>query len=167
MAKKKDSTSIIKKGVTLLASVLVFVFMFLEMLAVKSKASILGFQQKEWSSEGISLYDLIFGEANESIRENLTTTNIVLWVAFVLAVVAIVAAALAFVMKKQGSTLARLSGGLLVLAMLALFIINFNKAEFVWLGTGSTIYVTNMTVLYFISLVISVVGLASAASLKK
>ena len=34
---KKDSMCLLKKGVTLAASVLVFIFMFLELLAVKSK----------------------------------------------------------------------------------------------------------------------------------
>lgn len=168
MAKKKsDSTSLIKKGITLVASVVTFIFFFLEMLAIRSKGSLLGFEKD--SKEGVKVFDLLFSEDYESLRENLSTTNIILWIVFILAIVAIVAAILAFVMK-QGAMLSKASGVLLVLAMALLFVVNIDKGEFDALGLGiakAETWVTNITALYFVSLGISCVGLGSALTLKK
>lgn len=168
MAKKKsDSTSLIKKGITLVAAVVAFIFFFLEMLAIRSKGSLLNVETE--SKEGVKFFDLLFNEDYASVRENLSTTNIVLWVVFILTILAVVAAVLAFVMKK-GAKLSKASGVLLVLAMILLFVVNFDKAEFNALGLGiakAETWVTNITALYFASLGVSCVGLLSSLTLKK
>lgn len=162
---KKDSISLIKKGITLLAAVLTFIFMFLEMLAVKTKVTLLG--KESVNSEGVKLSEVLFNEDYELVREELSLTTVILWVAFIFTVLAVVVSALSFVMKK-GSTFSKLGGILLVVAMLALFVVNLDKASggVGGLFTGET-WITNLTALYFVSLVVSIAGLGSALTLKK
>lgn len=164
---KKDPMALVKKGITLAASVLVFIFMFLELLAIKSKGSLFG-KESDVSTEGVKLSDLLFNEDFEIVRENLSTTTTILWVVFALVVLAVVVSALALFVRKKGSLMAKVGGALLVVAMVALFVVNTDKATFSVLGFASSeTWVSNITVLYFVSLALSVAGLASAIALKK
>ena len=167
MAKKKtknDSMSLIRKGIALAASVVTFVFFFLEMMAIRVKATVLG--KENVSTEGVKFSDLLFNEDYEALREELGLATTIMWVVFVLAILAIVATALAFVMKK-GSTFSKLGAGLLVVGMLLLFVVNFDVSTLdVYFAKGET-NISNITALYFVSLALSVGGLASVATLKK
>lgn len=58
----------------------------------------------------------------------------------------------------------KVSADLLVIAMVLFFVINFDKVESV---LKITTWFSNVTVLYFVSLVLFVVGFASVAKLKK
>lgn len=164
---KKDSMCLLKKGVTLAASVLVFIFMFLELLAVKSKGSLFG-KESDVETEGVKFIDLLFHEDFEVIREELSTTTMILWVSFVLVILAIILSAISLIVKKKGSLFAKVGGVLLVVSMLVLFVVNSDKATLSVLGLASAeTWISNITVLYFVSLVLSVGGLVSALSLKK
>jgi len=162
---KKDSTNSIKKGITLVAAVLTFIFMFLEMLAVKTKVTLFG--KEAVNSEGIKLTELLFNEDYELVREALSTTTAMLWISFICVALAVVVSLLAFVMKK-GNSFSKVGGMLLVVGMLVLFVTNLDKASggIGGLFTGET-WITNITTLYFVSLVASIVGLGSALTLKK
>lgn len=164
---KKSSINLIKKGITLLASVLVFVFLFLEVLAIKSKGSLLG-KESDTATTSVKFSEILFNEDYEIVREELGLTAIILWATFILVILSIATSLLSLIAKKQGTSLAKLGGGLLVVSMVILFAINLDKAEFSLGGfASSTTWISNMTSLYFVSLVTSIVGLGSALTLKK
>ena len=170
MAKKKksakNSMSLIRKGIALLASVLTGVFFFLEMLAIRTKTtSILGTESV--TTEGVKFFDVLFGEDYyELLREELSLATVVMWAVFVLTIVAVVLTALAFIMKK-GAMFSKLGAGILVVAMLLLFVVNFDVATLnIVIAKGDT-NISNITALYFVSLLASFVGLGSVATLKK
>ena len=168
---KKNSMNLIKKGITLAAAVLTFVFLFLEVLAVKVKTVLFegtALEKVDVGSEGVKFSDLLFNEDYSPFREELSLTTVVLWAVFILVIIALVVSVLSFVMNKQGTLLAKVGGGLLVAAMVVLFVVNFDKSAggISGLATGET-WVTNITALYFVSLVVSFVGLGSALTLKK
>lgn len=164
---KKDPMCLVKKGIALASSILVFVFMFLEFLALKSKGSLFG-KESEVSTEGVKLSEVLFNEDFEAVRENLGTTTTVLWVSFIFVILAVVVCALSLFIKKKGSLCAKIGSVLLVAAMLVLFVVNTDKATFSVLGLASAeTWISNITALYFVSLVLSVAGLVSSLSLKK
>lgn len=167
MAKKKSSkktNSLIMKGVTALSSVLVLVFMFLNELVIKVKSSTLITKESTTKTE-VSFFKVLFNEDYASLRENFSLTTTIMWIVFVLAVVSLVAAVLAFVASK-GALLSKVSGVLLVLAMLLLFVVNFEKNTVdLYVAKGET-SVSNITVLYFVSLVFSGLGLVSSLNVK-
>ena len=165
---KKDSMSLIKKGISLVAAAVTFVFMFLEMLAVSTRGSLFG-KEGDIASEGVKYFDVLFGDEAiyESIRENLSLTTIILWVVFVMAILAVAFCVISFLVKK-GAKFSKLGSGLLFVAMLLLFVVNFDKASFSLGGLASSeTWISNITVLYFVSLVFSGAGFVSALSLKK
>ena len=102
---KKDPMALIKKGITLVVSVLAFIFMFLENLAVKSKGSLFG-KESDVSTEGVKLSDVLFHEDFEVVREELSLTTTILWVSFILVILAVVVCAASLIIKKKGSVYA-------------------------------------------------------------
>lgn len=167
MAKKSvsnDMMSMIKKGIALLASILTFIFFFLEMVAIRTKTTVLG--KESISTEGVKFFDILFSEDYETIREELGLATTIMWIVFILTIAAIVLTVLAFIMKK-GTMFSKLGAGLLVVAMLLLFVVNADVATLdLYIAKGDT-NISNITTLYFVSLVISIVGLGSVATLKK
>ena len=164
---KKDPMCLVKKGIALAASVLVLVFMFFDFLAIKSQASLLG-KESNVSTESVKLSEVLFSEDFEVVRENLSTTTMILWMTFIFVLLAAVICALSLFIKRKGSLCAKMGSVLLVLAMLLLFVVNTDKATFSVLGFASAeTWVSNITGLYFVSLVLSLVGLISTFSLKK
>ena len=172
MAKKKTKASknmvcLIKKGVALLAAVVTFVFFFLEMLAVKSvsSSSLFG-NTKTTTTDGVTFAKLLFNEDYEIYREELGLTTVILWVVFVLVILSILALVASFVAKK--SIVAKFGAGVLVVALLLLFVVNLDKAtiDFGSLGKKDT-FITNITALYFIALGLSAAGLGATVTLKK
>ena len=164
MAKKKktnDSVSLIRKGIAALASVLTFIFFFLEMIAYKVVGKNVLTGKEVVDTTGVKVSEFLFSEDFAKLRETYSTANTILWIVFILTILAIVATVLAFVMK-QGAMFSKIGAGLLVVAMLLMFIVGTDKTELI-----TTNYFTNITVLYFVSLVLSVGGLASVATLKK
>lgn len=172
MAKKKsknNSNSMIMKVVTLICSIIIFVFLFLEILVFKGKGNILGFNfSNSEDPETVSLSNFLFNEDYESLREELSTTTSILWIAFILVILSMIISLLSLFVKKQGSLLAKVSGFVLVVSMMALFIINLDKytLDAGFLGNGE-LYLSNLTVMYFVSLAVSGVGLVSSLNLKK
>ena len=164
---KKDPMCLVKKCIALAASVLVLVFMFFDFLAIKSQASLLG-KESNVSTESVKLSEVLFSEDFEVVRENLSTTTMILWMTFIFVLLASVICALSLFIKRKGSLCAKMGSVLLVLAMLLLFVINTDKATFSVLGFASAeTWVSNITGLYFVALVLSLVGLISTFSLKK
>lgn len=167
MAKRKSknkTTSLVRKGVALLASVVTFVFLFLEIIAVKTKATVFGKESVE--TEGVKFSEILFNEDYELLREELSLTTIVMWAVFVLALLAVVTTALALVMKK-GAKFAKLGAVLLVVAMVVLFVVNFESPVTLdLLIAKGEVSITNITALYFVALVLSLGGLVSVAKLK-
>ena len=164
---KKDPMCLVKKGIALASSVLVLVFMFFDFLAIKSQASLLG-KESNVSTESVKLSEVLFSEDFEVVRENLSTTTMILWMTFIFVLLASVICALSLFIKRKGSLCAKMGSVLLVLALLLLFVVNTDKATFSVLGFASAeTWVSNITGLYFVSLVLSLVGLISTFSLKK
>ncbi len=161
MAKKGSSSSnagLVKKGIALLCSVVTFIFFFLEMISVVFVSELAG----KSDSEGVKVSDLLFNSDYESIRESFSTTTIVLWISFILVIVAMVLAILSFVMKK-GSLFAKLGSLSLLVGLLLMFIINFDRVG----GELLTTFYTNVSVLYFVALVLSLVSVGVTFTLKK
>ena len=163
MAKKKRSNntvSLVRKAAAVLASVVTFIFFFLEMITYKIVVKNVFTGEKETlSNEGVKVSDFLFNSDYESFREVYGTVNTILWIVFVLVIAAIVISALAFVMKK-GAIFSKIGACLLVLGMLLMFIVNFDKPE------NITSYFTNITALYFVALVLSIAATASVITLK-
>ena len=162
MAKKKsknNSVSLIRKGIAVLASVLTFIFLFLEFVAVKMKATVLGKEVAE--SEGLKYFDFLVNSDYEMAREEFGLATAIMWVVFVLVALAVVASVLAFVMKK-GSKFSKVGAGLLVVAMVLMFVVNFDKVEALSVET----YITNVTALYFVSLALSLASAGAVVTLK-
>ena len=105
--------------------------------------------------------ELNYNSDYELFRETYSTANTVLWIAFVLVVLSVVALVASLLLKKNGTLVAKIGAGLLVLGLLVMFIINVDKTDVV------VTYYTNVTVLYFIALALSFVGFASVVTLKK
>ena len=164
MAKKKkvnQSETLIRKGIALVASVVTFVFFFLEMIAFKSVGKNILTGKKVVDTTGVKVSDFLFNSDYELFRETYSTANTVLWIAFVLVVLSVVALVASLLLKKNGTLVAKIGAGLLVLGLLVMFIINVDKTDVV------VTYYTNVTVLYFIALALSFVGFASVVTLKK
>ena len=164
MAKKKkvnQSETLIRKGIALVASVVTFVFFFLEMIAFKSVGKNILTGKKVVDTTGVKVSDFLFNSDYEALRETYSTANTVLWIAFVLVVLSVVALVASLLLKKNGSLVAKIGAGLLVLGLLVMFIINVDKTDVI------VTYYTNVTVLYFIALALSLVGCASVFTLKK
>lgn len=164
MAKKKkvnQSETLIRKGIALVASVVTFVFFFLEMIAFKSVSKNILTGKKVVDTTGVKVSDFLFNSDYELFRETYSTANTVLWIAFVLVVLSVVALVASLLLKKNGTLVAKIGAGLLVLGLLVMFIINVDKTDVV------VTYYTNVTVLYFIALALSFVGFASVVTLKK
>lgn len=172
MAKKKKKTStnlvsLIKKGVALFASVVTLVFLFLEMLTVKSvtTSSIVG-ESKSVTTVKTSFSDFLFNEKNELLREELGLTTVILWLVFALVILSVLVLVASFFAKK--SVVARAGACVLVVALLMLFVANF---EVYTISIGKLVetktYVTNITALYFVALGLSIAGFGSVMTLKK
>ena len=164
MAKKKkvnQSETLIRKGIALVASVVTFVFFFLEMIALKSVGKNILTGKKVVDTKGEKVSDFLFNSDYELFRETYSIANTVLWIAFVLVVLSVVALVASLLLKKNGTLVAKIGAGLLVLGLLVMFIINVDKTDVV------VTYYTNVTVLYFIALALSFVGFASVVTLKK
>lgn len=157
---KKNSVSLIRKGIAVLASVVTFIFFFLEMIAYKVVGKNILTGKEVTEKTGVKVSDFLFNEDYSKLRETYSTANTILLVVFVLAIVAILATVLGIVMKK-GSMFSKIGAALLVIAMLLMFVINVDKTELI-----TTNSYTNMTALYFIALALSVGGLVSVATLK-
>lgn len=166
MAKKKkinNTMSLVRKGIALLASVVTFIFLFLEMIAKKTKYVNVLKDENEVKTLGVKFSEFLFNEDYEAVRETFTTATTIMWVVFVLVVVSVIVTALALFVKK-GALVSKLGAGLLVLAMVLMFVINFDKAESI---IKVTTWYSNMTALYFVALALSVGGFASVVTLKK
>lgn len=162
MAKKKsknNSFSLIRKGIALLASVLTFIFLFLEFVAVKVTATVLGNEVAE--SEGLKYFDFLVNSDYEMAREEFGLSTAIMWIVFALVVLAVVISVSAFVMKK-GAKGSKLGAGLLLVAMILMFVVNFDKVEALSVKT----YITNITALYFVSLAVSLISVGAVATLK-
>lgn len=157
---KKNSVSLIRKGIAVLASVVTFIFFFLEMIAYKVVGKNILTGKEVTEKTGVKVSDFLFNEDYSKLRETYSTANTILLVVFVLAIVAILATVLGIVMKK-GTMFSKIGAALLVIAMLLMFVINVDKTELI-----TTNSYTNMTTLYFIALALSVGGLVSVATLK-
>ena len=172
MAKKKkvnNSETLIRKGIALLAAVLTLVFFALDIVAVKMVGSTGLFGGvKESVAEPIAITDVLFEEKGAILRENLTMTNIILWVVSIAVVLSVLLLVVSLLIKKNGCSLAKAGAVILVASLLALFLVSFDKATFSFLGLAeSETYVTNITALYFVALGLSGIGLASVIGLKK
>jgi len=166
MAKKKskNNASLIRKVIGLVASVATFVFFFLEMVAIRTKST--GFGKESVTTEGVKFSDVLFNEDYEIIREELSLATTVMWVVFAMVVLAVVFTTLSLIMKK-GTAMAKFGSGLLLIAMVLLFVVNFDKVTLdLYVAKGET-NISNITTLYFVSLAMSVVGFVSASGLKK
>lgn len=166
MAKKKktnNTMNLLRKGVALLASVVTFVFLFLEMIACKTKYINVLKDESEVETVGVKFSEFLFNEDYEAVREMFSTATTIMWIVFILVVVSVAVTALALFVKK-GAMASKIGAGLLVLAMVLMFVINFDKVETV---LKITTWYSNMTILYFVALALSVVGLVSVAKLKK
>ena len=158
-----------KKGIALVASLVTFVFFFLEMLAVKSVGSTSLFGGgKSVTTTPVTFTKVLFGEDYANLREHLGTTTVVLWVVFVLAILSVLVLLASLLLKKNSNVLAKTGAVVLVVALLALFVVNIDKATLSIFGLAeSETYVTNLTVLYFVALVFSLVGVVSTFTLDK
>lgn len=166
---KKDPLRLVKKCITVASSILVGIFLFLETLVFKGEGNVLGFNFSNSNNpETISPFNFLFKEEYETLREELNLAAVILWIVIILVVVSIVLSALSLLVKKQGSMLAKVGGCLLVVSMVALFVVNLDKVtiDAGFLGSGE-LYLSNLTALYFVSLVTSLVGLGSSLTLKK
>ena len=164
MAKKKKvnkSETLLRKGIALVAAVVTFVFFFLEMIAFKTVGKNLLTGKKVVDTTGVKVSDFLFNSDYELFRETYSTANTILWIAFVLVVLSVVVLVASLLLKKNGSLLAKVGAGLLVLGLLAMFVINVDKTEVV------VTYYTNITAFYFVALALSLVGFASVVTLKK
>lgn len=160
--KKGNKISLFRKCIPLVASVVTFIFFFLEMLVVKGEVYNIFKGQNEVDSEGVSVIEVLFNEDYEFIRENFDTVTSILWIAFIVVIVSIVLTAFALIMKKS-TFFSKLGSGLLVLGILLMFGINFYQLQILAIKT----WISNITSLYFIALGLSVVGFASVVKLKK
>lgn len=164
MAKKKKvngSETLLRKVIALVASVVTFVFFFLEMIAFKSVGKNILTGKKVVDTTGVKVSDFLFNSDYELFRETYSTANTVLWIVFVLVVLSVVALVASLLLKKNGTLVAKIGAGLLVLGLLVMFIINVDKTDVV------VTYYTNVTAFYFIALALSFVGFASVVTLKK
>lgn len=165
MAKKKvnKSESLIRKVIALGAAVITFVFMFLETIAVKlvGKNIVTGEKVVD-ETEGVKISDFLFKEDYKQIREEFSTANTFLWIAFILVIVAVLVLVASLVLKNNDGLLAKVGAGALVLGLVLMFVINTDKVE-----SAITTYFTNITALYFVALALSGAGLASVLGLKK
>lgn len=172
MAKKKkvnNSETLIRKGIALLAAVLTLVFFALDIVAVKMVGStgLFGGASKT-TTEPMSIVSVLLTEDNASLRENLPTATIILWVVSIVVILAVALLVASLLMKKKSNLLAKIGSIALVASLLALFLVSFDKATFSFLGLAeSETYVTNITALYFVALGLSGIGLASVIGLKK
>ena len=165
MAKRKKTNKmavLIRKGVALLASVLTFVFLFLEVISSKTKYLNVIKDKTEVETVGVKFSDFLFSENYETIRETFGTATTIMWVVFVLVVLSMILTAAAFLLKK-GSLASKVGAGVLVLAMVLMFAINLDQVESI---LKVTTWYSNMTGLYFVALAFSVVGMVSVATLK-
>ena len=113
MAKKKktnDSVSLIRKGIAALASVLTFIFFFLEMIAYKVVGKNVLTGKEVVDTTGVKVSEFLFSEDFAKLRETYSTANTILWIVFILTILAIVATVLAFVMK-QGAMFSKIGAG--------------------------------------------------------
>ena len=166
MAKKKKTNnmvSLVKKGIALLASVVTFIFFFLEMIAVKTKYVNVLKDESEVETAGVKFSEFLFSEDYEAVRETFGTATTIMWIVFILVIVSVVLTALAFFMKK-GAMFSKVGSVVLVLAMVLMFVINFDKVETI---LKITTWYSNITALYFVALALSVGGFASVATLDK
>lgn len=160
--KKRSNTSLLRKGIALLASVVTFVFFFLELICKKTKYFNILKDKNEVESTGIKFSEFLFNEEYELVRETFSITTTIMWIVFILAIVSVVFTALALFVKK-GTKVSKLGAGLLVLAMVLMFAMNIDKGEVLKVTT----WYSNMTALYFVALALSVGGFVSVATLKK
>ena len=103
MAKRKKTNKmavLIRKGVALLASVLTFVFLFLEVIASKTKYLNVIKDKTEVETVGVKFSDFLFSENYETIRETFGTATTIMWVVFVLVVLSMILTSAAFLLKK-------------------------------------------------------------------
>ena len=164
MAKKKKvngSETLLRKVIALVASVVTFVFFFLEMIAFKSVGKNILTGKKVVDTTGVKVSDFLFNSDYELFRETYSTANTVLWIVFVLVVLSVVALVASLLLKKNGTLVAKIGAGLLVLGLLVMFIINVDKTDVV------VTYYTNVTAFYFIALALSFVGFASVVTFLK
>lgn len=167
MSKKKNKNSrvgLIRKGIALVSAVVTFVFFFLEIVALRTKSTVFG--KESVTTEGVKFSDILFNEDYEIIREELSLATTVMWVVFAMVVLSVVVIALSLIMKK-GATMAKFGSGLLLIAMVLLFVVNFDKVTLdLYVAKGDT-NISNITALYFVSLAMSGVGVVSTVGLKK
>lgn len=166
MAKKKNSNnsvSLIRKGIALVASIVTFIFFFLEMIALKRKYINVIKDEAEVETLGVKFSDFLFSEDYEAVRETFGTATTIMWIVFILVIASIALTSLAFLMKK-GAMFSKLGAGVLVLAMVLMFVINFDTVESI---IKVTTWYSNITALYFVALALSAGGLASVVTLKK
>ena len=98
MAKKNNSNTLIRRAAALLASVVTFIFLFLEFLAVRTEVTALGEESVE--TEGLKFTKFLFNEDYEAVREEFGLTTVIMWFVFVLVILAVVITALALIMNK-------------------------------------------------------------------
>ena len=116
--------------------------------------------------EGVKFSSVLFSEDYEILREELSLATIIMWITFILVVLSVVVSAFAFFIK-SGVKMSKFGGVLLVVAMVLLFVVNVDKVTLdVYVAKGET-SITNMTVLYFTALVISIGSSISVNILKK
>ena len=168
MAKKKANSTVdlVKKLVAVLASVVTFVFFFMESMALKVSTPNIISGGYSTATEPVKLSDLLFNDDSvyEVIRETYSLATIVMWVSLVLVAVAIVATIYGLVASKNGAKFSKLGAVALLVGVVALFAVNFDVTTNV-LKVETNI--SNLTTLYFVSLGLSVVGLGATATLKK
>ena len=161
---RKNSMNLIRKGIALLISIVTFVFFFLEMMDIRVKTTVLGKENVE--NERVKFSDLLFNEDYEVIREELNLASTVMWVVFVLVIVAVGCAVLGLVMNK-GTTFSKLGSVILLVAMALLFVVNLDVATLDFYIAKGDINISNITSLYFVSLALSTCSFASVITLKK
>jgi len=162
MAKRKNKNNTLRKGIALLASVVTFIFLFLEMIAIKAKVTVLGKEGVE--TEGVKFFDVLFKEDYEMLREELSLTTIIMWAVFVLVIISVLLTFLGFVNNKG----TKLGSVLLLVAMLLLFVVNVeDPVKLNVLFAQSETSVTNITTLYFVALALSVCGFFASITSKE
>ena len=103
MSKKKKSknASLLRKGIALVVSVVTFIFLFLEMIAVKVKYLNILKDTSEVETEGVKFSEFLFSEDYEIVRESFSTATTVMWIVFGLVLVSVALTFVGLVMKKS------------------------------------------------------------------
>ena len=158
---------LIKKSVGCICGLLCLIFMFLNVFKYTSSTSIYGGEDNLTWREGVSVFSFLFTgnkevlETNVSVlREILSFSYVVTWISFVVQGVSF--GVLIYGVFSKKSLFSKIGSVALLVGVVLLLLVNFNVHEL-----GKTIrYLSTFNVIYFICVVLSVLGLFSTFTVK-